>query len=463
MLLTISTSYQPATDLGYLLHKRPGRCQSFELSFGKAHVFYSEVSPEKCTSGLLLSVDPIALVRNRKRLKGESQLLQQYVNDRPYVASSFLSVAISQIYGTALGGRSKDRQDLAESKIPLQAKLAVVRCRGGEHILRRLFEPLEYVVTTVHHPLDEKFPQWGESKYFTLTLEKETRLVDLLSHLYVLMPVLDDDKHYWVGKDEVEKLLRQGEGWLSDHPDCELITRRYLKHQSGLTQSAMAQLMGQDVDEEEAAQQESEDQLEKKVSLNQERLDKVRSVIAASGARRILDLGCGEGKFIGEILKEDQIEKVVGVDVSHRVLEIAKRRLDRLPERKQAKVELLHGSLFYRDRRLEGFDAAAVVEVIEHFDPPRLNAFERMLFEHTRPPTVIVTTPNSEYNVRFETLPAGQFRHGDHRFEWTREEFQTWAKSVADRFKYEVKFEPVGDNDPEVGPPTQLAHFTRIR
>src|SRR6266699_881935 len=174
MLLTITSTLPPATDLGYLLHKNPSRTQSFELSFGHAHVFYPEATAERCTAALLLDIDPIGLVRNRRGPGGEGYSLEQYVNDRPYVASSFLSVAIAQVFGTALAGKCKDRPELAETAMPLQTKLSVVPCRGGEDILRRLFEPLGHKVSAQRLPLDENFPEWGESPYFTVELESKT-------------------------------------------------------------------------------------------------------------------------------------------------------------------------------------------------------------------------------------------------------------------------------------------------
>src|SRR5439155_2095399 len=139
---------------------------------------------------------------------------------------------------------------------------------------------------------------------------------------------------------------------------------------------------------------------------------------------------------------EKPFEKIVGMDVSYRALEIAAERLhlDRLPEKQRQPIELIQGSLGYRDKRLAGYDAAAVVEVIEHLDEPRLAAFERVLFEFARPVTVVLTTPNSEYNTKFKTLPAGQFRHRDHRFEWNREQFRAWANGIAERFDYNVEF-----------------------
>ncbi len=457
MLLTLTLMHEPAADLGYLLGKNPTRCQSFPLSFGQAHVFFPEVSPSRCTAALLLDIDPIGLVRNRRRPSGEGHSLQQYVNDRPYVASSFLSVALSQVFGSALGGRSRERPQLAETALPYEARLAVLPCRGGEGFLRRLFEPLGYNVAAQRHSLDPLFPEWGESPYYTVTLSGQCRLHDLLSHLYVLIPVLDNDKHYWVGDAEVEKLLHHGEGWLTAHPERENITRRYLKHRGELAKSALARIEQEESDDEESAP--VEEVIEERARLNDVRLDAVQAALRESGAKRVLDLGCGEGKLLRALSRDPQFTEIVGVDVSPRALEIARLRLDRLPLEVQSRCRLLHGSLMYRDTRLSGFDAAAVVEVIEHFDPPRFSAFERVLFEFARPRAVVVTTPNVEYNVRFETLPAGSFRHKDHRFEWTRSQFQDWANGVARRFGYAVRFVAVGPEDEILGSPTQMGVF----
>jgi len=465
MLLTLTSTFAPATDLGYLLHKNPFRLHSFDLTFGKAHVFYSEAHTERCTAALLLEIDPIGLVRDRRGPSGEGRALEQYVNDRPYVASSFLSVAIADVFGTALSGRSKERPELAARELPLEARIAVLPCRGGEPFLRRLFEPLGYSVAVTRHALDEKNGDWGPSRYFTVELKGNKRLSDLLTHLYVLIPVLDDDKHYWVGDDEVAKLVRHGEGWLATHPERELIATRYLRHQRSLAQQALEQLMGEETPEPEIelAHAEEEGEIERSITLNEHRTGAVIAALKQSGAKRIVDLGCGEGRLIRALLKETSFEEIVGVDVSHRALEVAseKLRLDRLPDKQRQRIKLIQGSLAYRDNRLAGYDAAAVVEVIEHLDPPRLVAFERVLFEFARPGTVIVTTPNAEYNVKFENLPAGRFRHKDHRFEWSRPEFEAWAKPVAARFGYAVRFLPVGSEDSRLGAPTQMAVFAR--
>ncbi|MGV0025303.1 3' terminal RNA ribose 2'-O-methyltransferase Hen1 [Phormidesmis priestleyi] len=460
MLLTITTTHSPATDLGYLLGKHPDRFQSFDLSFGQAQVFYPEATIDRCTAALLLDIDPIKLVR------GQATTLDQYVNDRPYVASSFLSVAIAQVFRSALLGQCKDRPDLTTQKIPLYAKLSVLPCRGGQEFLHRLFEPLGYLVDATQHPLDEHFPEWGNSAYFSVELTATTSLQTLLSHLYVLVPVLDEDKHYWVGEEEVEKLLRHGESWLSLHPEKVLITQRYLKRQKHLAQAALAQLGTEESPESSSIPYNSEGNCEgseKPISLNQIRYETIVAQLKKLHAKRVIDLGCGEGKLVAQLAKDLFFEQIAGMDVSSRSLEIAQEKLENLllSTAQKQRIQLFQGALTYRDRRLENYDAATLIEVIEHLDESRLAALERVVFEFAHPHTVLMTTPNSEYNIKFENLQTGKLRHHDHRFEWTRQEFQTWATTISQRFDYTVSFADIGTLDLTVGAPTQMAIFER--
>jgi len=460
VLLTVTTTHRPATDLGFLLHKHPDRVQSFSVPFGEAHVFYPLASEERCTAALLLDIDPVGLVRRGRGVSGFA--LAEYVNDRPYVASSFFSVALVSVFKSAMAGTCRGYEQLAARAIPLEASLPAVPARGGEALVRRLFEPLGYEVDIAAIALDSHFPDWGEGRHVGLRLAGELRLADLLNHLYVLLPVLDDDKHYWVDEAEIEKLLRRGEGWLVSHPERDLIARRYLKRQARLYHPALARLDESAPPSEEPFEPGREEQLEERVSLRDQRLGTVQSVLSASGARRVLDLGCGAGALLERLIREDY-ELIVGVDVSVRALEQAARRLklDGMHDSQRRRIALLHSALTYRDRRLARFDAAALVEVIEHFDPPRLAACEQNVFGSARPGTVVVTTPNVEYNVRWETLPAGQFRHPDHRFEFSRAEFAAWARGVGERYSYTVRHLPVGPEDAEVGAPTQMAVFSR--
>lgn len=463
MLLSLSTTVRPATDLGYLLVKHPDRAHEVELPFGTARVFYPQADEDRCTAVLMLDIDPIGLVRGRGNSEGA---LSQYVNDRPYVASSFLSVAMKRVFGTAMAGTSKGRQEVADAAIPLEAEVPVLRCRGGEALVRAWFEPLGYSVEVERLPLDDHFPEWGDSPYVRLHLSGTVRLRDLLAHLYVLLPAIDGDKHYYVGNDEIEKLLEKGGAWLSAHPQREAIVGRYLRRHKPLVRAALARLLGDEeeaVEEQELRKEAAEEAIERPLSLNEQRMDAVVRVLQDLGARRVVDLGCGEGRLLGMLLKDRQFEYLLGIDVSLRSLDYAAERLhfDRMPPMQRQRIALAHGALTYRDRRIEGFDAACAIEVIEHMDQPRLPAFERALFGFAKPASVVVTTPNSEYNVRFPTLAAGKFRHPDHRFEWTRAEFRAWADGVAQRNGYSVRYAPVGADDPEVGPPTQMAIFTR--
>ncbi|MFI5528664.1 3' terminal RNA ribose 2'-O-methyltransferase Hen1 [Kitasatospora sp. NPDC051853] len=495
---TTGTAERPASDLGFLLHKHPDKVQQFSTSHGEAHVFYPEAGEQSCTAVMLLDVDPVALVR-KGRGKGRSGspdfALAQYVNDRPYAASSLLAVALRTVFRSAMKGVCEQRPGLAEQPRPLRISLPAVPANGageggGPAMVRRLFEPLGWQVEAEAVPLDEAFPEWGVSRYVRVELTAELRLADALQQLYVLLPVLDGSKHYWVAPDEVDKLLAAGEGWLGAHPELGLITRRYLARRWSLTRVAMERLelaRLAEADDREAeevdnavddtvdddgpeaaaaagpAGAEGSEESPKPVSLGVRRREAILAALRETGAARVLDLGCGQGELVAELLKDPAVTEVLGVDVSSRALSAAARklRLDRMSERQAARVGLVQGALTYTDARLKGYDAAVLSEVIEHLDLPRLPALEYAVFGAARPGAVVVTTPNVEYNVRWETLPAGHVRHADHRFEWTRAEFLAWAGKVAADYGYTVTVRPVGPLDEEVGAPTQLALFRR--
>jgi len=463
MQLRISTSHYPATDLGYLLSKNPDKHQTFDVAFGTAHVFYPEATAERCTVALIVDVDPVGLVRGSGEGDGP---LTQYVNDRPYAASSFLAVAIAKVFSSGMSGNSKARAELAASAIPLEADIPVLRCRAGEVKLRACFEPLGYRVDATALPLDETFPEWGASPYFSVKLSGTVRLSELLTHLYVLLPALDGDKHYFVGSDEVQKLIDKGSDWLPAHPERDWIMSAYLKRRRSLVREALGKLLAEpeeEVQDELLSKDQKEQSLERTISLNEQRMIAVEAVLLQAGVSSVLDLGCGEGRLLGHLLEHRQFQRLLGVDVSCVSLERAVERLhfDRLPPLKRARIDVQQGSLTYRDARLAGFDAACAIEVIEHIDESRLAAFERTVFEFAQPALVVITTPNVEYNTRFEHLEHGTLRHRDHRFEWTRAQFQAWAADICSRYGYRVEFLPIGPVDPALGPPTQMGVFSR--
>lgn len=463
MILNITTTHSPATDLGYLLHKHPDKFQTFDLSIGRALVFYPEATNEKTTVSLLLDIEPIDMVRGVRKMGGDNFALGHYVNDRPYVASSFMSVAIAKAFSSAMNGKCKDKPELVDKKIPIEVNISSIPApKGGELLIRKLFEPLGYKVALTRHILDQKFPEWGQSKYFSLQLEHTITVKELLSHLYVLIPTLDNDKHYFVSESEIEKLLQKGEGWLREHPEREQIIRRYLINLASLSKRALERIsdgetIGNIIDEPT----ENSQIQKKKESLHDKRLNLVVEKLIESGSERVLDLGCGEGKLIKLLLKERQFTEIVGMDVSYSELLKAKEKLhfDEMPPKQKEKLQLFQGALTYRDQRLHGFDAAAVVEVIEHLDLNRLQAFERVLFGFAQPKTIVLTTPNKEYNVMWEQLEAENMRHDDHRFEWTREEFQQWADKIGKMYNYSVEILPIGYEEENIGAPSQMAIF----
>ncbi|HXR72129.1 3' terminal RNA ribose 2'-O-methyltransferase Hen1 [Actinocrinis sp.] len=492
MLVTITATRPPgagwpATDLGYLLAKNPGRVQSFEHAFGRSRVFYPQADDAVCTAALLLEIDPIALVKTRN-LDSADFSLSQYVNDRPYAASSLLAVALGQVFRTAIRGASKERPLLAATALPLTIHLPAVPASAA--LIERLFAPMGWDVAAEPIALDPAFPDWSASRYCDVTLTGVLRLADALSQLYVLLPVLDGAKHYWISAEEVDKLLRAGEAWLPGHPDRELITRRYLGRRPALVRTALGRLAESDevaeseldnaVDADEATATETQPQAAaagepetaeqpaialaeaRKLSLAIHRREAVLAALKDVGAKRVLDLGCGGGALLRALMHDRFFAEIVGVDVSARALQYATRslHLDRQPEMVARRMTLKQGSLTYTDSALKGYDAAVLMEVIEHVDPPRLGALEHAVFGAARPTAVIVTTPNAEYNVLYETLEAGRMRHRDHRFEWTRAQFTDWAQRVGATHGYTVEYRSVGDVDPVHGASTQMAVFT---
>lgn len=464
MILNITTTHKPATDLGYLLHKHPDKFQTLELSVGKAHVFYPEKSEEKTTVSVLLDIDPIDMVRGARNLGGDGFALGHYVNDRPYVASSFMSVALSKAFSSAMNGKCKDKPELVDVKLPFEVTIAVIPApKGGEILIRKFFEPLGYKVELIRHQLDSKFPEWGDSKYFTLKLNHTITTKELLSHLYVLIPTLDNDKHYFVSENEIEKLLQKGEGWLKEHPEKEQIIRRYLINLNSLSRIALERLSeGEEIGDLSDELIEKTEKQKRKETLHDKRIKLVAEKITESGAERVLDLGCGEGKLIRQLIKQKQFSEIVGMDVSYNELIKAKERLhfEEMSPKQKERINLFQGSLTYKDQRLEGFDAAAVVEVIEHLDLNRLIAFERVLFEFAKPKTVVLTTPNQEFNVIWDKLDSEDMRHDDHRFEWTRKEFSEWSNKIGEIYNYKVELFPIGEEVENIGAPSQMAIFT---
>lgn len=456
MFLSIATTHQPATDLGFLLMKHPDRVFETPLAFGTGTVFFPEASATRCEAVLTIDVDPVGLVRGRGAGEG---LLDAYVNDRPYAASTFLSVALNKAFRTAMTGVSRERPDLADAAIPLEIRVTPLPVRGTDETVLELFAPLGWTVS-----VERLAAAAGPSRYVNLSLSGTLRLADALSQLYVLIPALAADKHYFIGEDEVDKLIDKGGAWLAGHPARDTIVNRYLRRRRSLVRVALARLAPSEAEEEaEESKPDREEALERPLRLHDQRLDAVAQVLAEAGATVVVDLGCGEGKLLRRLVTDRRFTRLIGLDACMRSLERASDRLGLRQASKapQERITLLHGALTYRDERWHGADAAALVEVIEHLDPDRLPALEEVVFGQARPRIVVVTTPNADHNALFETLPAGAFRHSDHRFEWSRAEFAAWLAGIAERYGYSASVSGIGADHPDFGPPTQMAVLTQ--
>ena len=462
MLLTITYEGKETQNLGYLLHKNPDRPQQFEISYGKAYVFYPEVSDERTTAALLLDIDPLDLAKGK--IGSGTGGLFDYVNDRPYGCSSFMSSAIARIFGSALNGKCKEKQELADTPIDLSVTIYCLKDNGIEQLAQQLSEPLGYTVETKRTQLDDKFPEWGKAPYVDLTIKGKKKISDILKHVYVLIPVFDTQKHYYVDESEISKLLKHGEGWLQDHPYKEKITRRFLGKKQEYIRKANEALTADEMENNEQEELPGEEKQEEKtrIPLNTTRLETVKRAVLESGAESVIDLGCGEGRLIELLLKEESIKKITGCDVSVLSLERAsfKLRYRKMDQAQKDRLSLMQASLTYMDSRFSGHDCACLIEVLEHIDHSRLDAVERIVFEHISPKTVIVTTPNREYNAVYG-IPENELRHRDHRFEWTREEFRKWTEKICEKYGYRCEINGIGDLSEQYGQPTQMGVFKK--
>lgn len=463
MLFTLTCTEPVATDIGFLLHKHPDRVQKFTLPFGQAHTYYPEATPDRCTFALQVDVDPIALARTKG---GHQSSIAGYVNDRPYAAGSMLSTAIARVLGSALKGKCQVRPDLAKRSLPLEIRIPAVPARaghndpGGPELVKRLFGPLGWKVAADVKPYGPS--EWGDSPYVDVTLSGDHQLSEALNHLYVLLPVLDGTRHYFASPEDLDKLIRSGEGWLGNHPERDLIATRYLARREWVNDLMGRWSEQEDVDKSNAESPSRIHAEDTPRSLRQQRRDAVVEILREVNARTVVDAGCGEGFYIRALLDDPSFTRIMGIDVSPTELERAEKRLnlERLPEQQRRRVTLRQSSVTYRDDELTGFDAIVLAEVIEHIDPQRLDSMETNIFHHAHPRTVIVTTPNRDYNVHYGLKP-GDLRHPDHRFEWSRTEFEDWARGVGIHHGYAVELRGIGESKTETGSPTQLALFFR--
>lgn len=451
MHLSISTTHKPATDLGFLLYKHPKKLHTRGTSFSTNHCFFSEATDDLCTANLWVNVRELQEFELYRRF---NNFENPFINDRPYVAGSLMSTAMSEMFRTAMSGSCRERPELARSPIPLTIEVATVRCEDGIDFIKGIFEPLGYQVDLESYLLDEAFPNWGSSPYFKLRLQTNKELYLVLRQLFILLPVLDNQKHYWVDEAEQEKIIKMGEGWLQAHPMFSKIVSRYLKNLQSLAVEVKKHFA---LDENLTTKaRNKEEQLEQKIHLNTLRMDYVAELLKDHQVRTVGDLGCGEGKLIERLLQNSDITEIRAFEVSIDELEKAQQRIAELKQLER--VKFFNSSVLYLDHRTKDLDAVVLVEVIEHLEEVRLPVLAANVFKYMEPSMVVITTPNFEFNQRFETKG---FRHPDHRFEWTREEFKSWCEVQAQKYGYTFKIDFIGEVDSALGGPTQVGVFIK--
>lgn len=437
MILSITTKGKDADKLSFLLHKSPDKFHEFTISSGKAYVFYPVYSPEEVCASLMIDLNPVDLTRGREGSSNNG--IFDYVNDRPYTSSSFMTTAIAQVYSTAMSGRCKHYPNLVDVKRDFEVEITALKVLTNFEI-NEILEPLGYEVRYDIYKLDDEFEDWGNSKYVTLNLKINTTLSTLLKQLYVLIPVFDNNKHYYLNKDEIDKLLEKGAEWLEGHPMKEFIIRRYLNNRYL----------------ESVLDQTPKDKL--KQTLNTIRLNTVAEKIKELNVDSVVDLGCGEGKLLKLIIENTNVSKVIGADIDIKSLKIASKKLKYDSEGER--LQLVQSSAVYYDKRFKDVDLICLVEVIEHIDEHRLQFVIDTVFNNYKPKNIIITTPNVEYNNVYE-MNDDDFRHDDHRFEWTRAEFEKWCNDICSEYGYKVTFNTVGEVDEKYGSSTQMGVFEK--
>ena len=455
VLLLLTTTRRPATDLGRLLALESGEVHEFAVPGGIATLHLPEVSAHRCTAAVFLEW------HHRGSDLGDDQAGAGGRAPVPaHVTSDMLADAVSLVFRNALAGASGHRYPhLLRAALPLEIVIPQFPCQAGVHLAERLFGPLGWRVLVDPVLLDARHPEWGDTGHSALTLRGTISLADAVTHLSVLLPVLvNGNKGRLAPEGRIGRLLRPYCDWLTRHPERQLIMGSYQKRR-GASLVRTTDASPKAVEMAHAVRP-----TVVREGLAVERLEAVLAALARTSAERVIDLGCGTGVLLARIAQDSRYTEVVGVDDAAQALELARRRLqlELLPERQRSRIKLLQLSILRRDNRLIGFDAAILMEVIEHFDPFRLPALVINIFGHARPGTVIVTTPNLEHTLRYPGPTRSGLRHDDHRFEWSRQEFAAWVADASQRYGYVGRIQGVGTCDPQVGHPTQLAVFTRL-
>ena len=445
MQLTIQATGDNAKVMSHLLSKNPANLYERNQKGHLVRFFYSKFTDQEVEATIFVTPDPIELVQSNSN----SYDITHYINDREFAVSSIFCSLIRSALGTALNGQPKEQyMEWVDHPFSLQFEFGPVVSTLTDQQLAELFEPLGFALAITRQEIDYSIRMKDESSARYLTLRGTKTLHESLRQLFVLIPVLDNYKHYYIDEKEIEKLERYGEGWLENHPLRDFIYRKSLRFKELYSQVESQKPAG-----------EPEVQV-KKARLNELRYEKIAETVSQLKPESVVDFGSGEGKLSERLGLIAGVREILAVEPSQSAAVKAAARFHKAQENEHFTMpKTLWGSLFYFDERLQGKDAIILCEVIEHIDEDRLPKAMDTILHAYRPGALIITTPNREYNDVYEM--EERFRHTDHRFEWTRAEFQQWCLERNNQEFYGLQFEGIGEEHDLQGHPTQMCIFTR--
>lgn len=445
MQLTIQASGDNVKAISYLLSKNPSNLYERNHKGHLVRLFYSKFTETELEVTIFVTPDPIELIKNNSN----SYDITHYINDREFAVSSIFCSFIRSALGTALNGQPKEEHiKWVDHPFPFTFEFGPVVSTLTDEKLMNLFEPIGYEVTINRPEIEYSIPIKTKSSARYISIKGMKTLQEGLRHLFVLIPVIDNYKHYFIDEKEIEKLERYGEGWLEQHPLRDLIYRQALRFKE------IYSLV------ENSSKDEKKIEPVKKVRLNELRYEKIVNTVSEMKPRSVVDFGSGEGKLSVQLGFVEGITEILAVEPSESASLKALERFNKVKNKEKfVNPELLWGSLFYYDERLKDKDVIILCEVIEHIDESRLPKAMDTLLHDYQPGALIITTPNRDYNELYDM--EEHLRHNDHRFEWTRAEFRQWCTERNHGNDYELLFDGIGEEHASQGFPTQMCVFKR--
>lgn len=456
MQLAIKATGEGAKMLSFLLSKNPQNLYDRMEKGYRVRLTYTVFSDSEVEALIFVTPDPVELVKNSP----DTYEITQYINDREFVVSSIFCSNTRSALGTALNGRPKEEYlDWAKHAFQLTIGFGPVATDLPDAAIKNLFEPLGYQTEIERGRADYNFQFKERSSARFINLQSKVTLQNALQHLFVLIPVLDDYRHYFIDEREIEKLERYGEGWLADHPLKELIIKRTLRFRELIDQMVLNSHQTELINE--AVTPEPNISSQPVVRLNKLRYQRLVKIIEDLAAREsIVDFGAGEGKLSVRLGFIPGVKEILAVEPTEKEQLRALKRFSEASRKDDFIAPTpVWGSLFYYDEQLCGKDVMILSEVIEHIDESRLPRVMDTILGSYKPQVLLITTPNAEYNPVYQ-MEEG-IRHKDHRFEWSRAEFAEWTYCLARNYAYEVQIDGIGEEAEGYGHPSQLAILTR--